>query len=267
MSYTQAMVAFEEGNFALAAETLDRQFATGKLRGRMGTHAHVHIARANIANHQGLPEIAIDHARRAKALIDDHTGTPRYSLALLREARALAMATDTAQADVSLQEALSLLSQSASMRAPENMPQALRVQAEVRSRAGDLAGARAALREAVAALRAQPPDDIKQLAHALDVYGAVLTASGEARIAMAQHEEEMTLLASRFPSDHPLVLRASLQLARARQIAGLPVATDLSIPRLAEQLSKHLPEASKHRRMLVALTQGLLKDDQPLLIF
>jgi eukaryotic-like serine/threonine-protein kinase len=262
---TRANILFEEGEYAQAAESLDKLIADGIAPDRSGTRGSIFAFRARIANVQGHPAIALRHVQLARDAVSRELASRLYAQIDLHRASAESLNGNHAVAARMVNDARATLKNAGIADTADVSLTQMRVAGEVLARQGDLRGAREQLLATLDYLRKNPPGDVQHLVHTLDVLGAVSTASGNASEAIQLHREELDILEKRGSRDHPLYSRALLQYVRAEQTAGMPV--DASIPELARKLDSSLPEDSIFRASLSAFAAGTLKPDQALLLF
>jgi eukaryotic-like serine/threonine-protein kinase len=262
---TRANILFEEGNYAEAAESLDKLILAGVAPDRSGTRGAIFAFRARIANVQGQPAVALRYVQLARDAVNRELASRLYAQIELHHASAESLNGNHAVAIKLVSGARMVLKNAGIADTADVSLAQMRVEGEVRARQGDLDGAQEQLMATLDYLRKNPPGDVQHLVHTLDALGAVATASGNASEAIRLHEEELAVLEKRGSRDHPLYLRALLQYVRAKQAAGMPV--EAGLPELARKLESSLPEDSIFRASLSAFTAGALYPDQALLFF
>jgi eukaryotic-like serine/threonine-protein kinase len=262
---TRAGVFFEEGKYALAAETLDSLIADGMAPDRSGTRGSIFAFRARIANVQGQPVVALRHVALARESVNRALASRLYAQIELQHAVAESLTSNHELAIKLVNDAKATLHSAGIAEIADVSLLQMRIAGEVYARQGDIRGARRQLVTTLELLRTNPPSDVQHLIHTIDRLGAVSMASGHAIEAIALHKEELDILSKRVNGEHPLYLRAALQYARAQQVAQVSVATN--IEEMTRAFATFLPEDSTFRPSLSALAAGTLKSDEALLLF
>lgn len=261
----RAAIQFEEGDYARAAESLDRLIEGGMFGDQTGTRGYVFAFRARVANVLGQPALALEHAQRARAATERDQASRVYAQIELAEARAHSILGQHDLAERQVMSARDTLVRAGIAESSDVSLTATQVAGEILARRQDLAGAQQRLTEALAQMRKTPSANVQDLVHTLDLLGAVSLARGNAAEAMQLHQEELAILDKRVADTHPLRLRAKLQLARAQQ--PLVPAASKEIETVSARLGSALPPASLHLKSLTALAAGSFASNQAFLLF
>jgi eukaryotic-like serine/threonine-protein kinase len=261
-------LAFDQGNYALAAEIVDRLLLDISRYNVDSTKLYLHVSRAHIANYQGLADTALKHTAQAREIAS--TQEPSYLLAygLRYETRALAMQGDFPRAMRSYEQAFQTLRKMGIAETAVSWLDMVRAAGEVEARQGNLRGAKDKLAEILALLKKLHPGQFKDMVNTLDLLGAIAQAMGDAKLAQDFHREEIEILKSHLPEDHPMRIRAEFQLARARFALDGHSADRIEVARLSGKLMSFVPVESVHARTLSAFLSALEsgKVGQPLLV-
>lgn len=260
---TKANLAFDQGAFAEAANIVDRMLTDLAATKQTVTLLYLHVVRAHIANYQGLSEVALEHTSTARQL-SAKIGQPILLVYALRyEARALSMSGKPAQAFKTVEEAFEKLREAGVDKQSETWLDIARAHAETLARSGDLQQAKIELTEMLSLLRATHPDNFRDLVSSLDLLGAVSFALGDATLALEYHRDEIRLLDTHLPADHPLRLRAELQALRAKNLIDPTEGNKIRLVELVEQVKKYLPEGSTHTQILSKSTDSDRRTNTP----
>jgi eukaryotic-like serine/threonine-protein kinase len=253
LAMLQSGVAFDSGNFLQAATIVDQTIAILEGTKKETSKLHLHMSRAHYANYQGLTSTALMHSGAARKISATQGPTINLAYVLRYEARALAMEGQYERAARTVDEAFDILRKKNVAENEEPWLDIARVAGELRARRGDLAGARAQLQAMQIVLRANHPKLFKDQANTLDLIGAISLAMNDPSTALTNHLEEVELLKAHLPQDHPLRLRAELQVALAKHaIEGKPDQPP-EILSLAQKLEKFVPADSVHAKTLSTL--------------
>jgi eukaryotic-like serine/threonine-protein kinase len=265
----QSNLAIDSGDFFRAVEIIDQTLANLEKSKRENAKLYLHLSRARVANYQGLASKALLHADEARKLSVKLDSYIYLAYALRYEARAFSMLGEHARAAKSVDEAFVVLRGENISETNDTWLDILRADSEVRARKGDFVDSRKMLEEMLKTLRAKKPTPFKDQANTLDLVGAVSLAMGDTAAALAFHLEEIELLKVHLPANHPLLLRAELQAARARYAIDGKPSQAAEILALAKQLKQFVPDDSGHARKLselisseVGSTSGGSKDGQ-----
>jgi eukaryotic-like serine/threonine-protein kinase len=264
---TQAKLAFDKGEYSHASAVIDRMLAEITLQQQPEYWLYLHVFATNIANYQGLSKSAMSHADAARSSARDSKTAVYLAYGVLHEARALAMQGKYTLAEGSLKEASKILLEANVSESSQYWLDVTRFRAEVSARQGNLKVACEQLNAALAAFRAHYPNEVIGQVHTLDVLGAVSLAMGDATFAKAHHEEETVLLKARLAADHPLRLRAALQLERTKAMISPSENQQKKVAEMAQQLQKLLPAESLYLPVLESLTNNDPSKPKLMLIF
>jgi tetratricopeptide (TPR) repeat protein len=268
LQHVKSAIAFEEGNFSVARETLDKLIAAG-VESRVGRKMRwsIFTMHTHVLAGQGLPQLAIQSATESLTTIDQRMEPVAFAHMLLERARAYAILGETAHANDQVSKALATIRENGVLEQSEVWSRTQRVEGEILARNGDLFAAKERLLAAISLMRNHPPANTLPMIHALDVLGTVQTASGDFNAAVRSHQEELELLQRRSSANRALYLRASLQLARA-QTQSAPSGVHANETRtLAADIIGSLPEQSYYRKILSDVAAGALGANQALLLF
>ncbi len=246
----KANLAFDEGEFSLAAKLFDRLLANLNTAKHARSLIRLHVDRAHVANYQGLSAPALEHAEAVRNMPRVRGQLIFLVYALRYEARALSMAGEHKQAAKTVNEAFDVLRQTDFKALSQPWLDIYRANAEVQARSGNLTQAHKELAEILTTLRANYPNDFKDHINTLDLLGAVSFSLGDSAFALACHDEEIRILAKHLPTKHPLRLRAELQQLRARMQLEPNDNQKIKFVELVQELKKHLPDESTHRQVL-----------------
>jgi eukaryotic-like serine/threonine-protein kinase len=261
----RAAIQFEEGDYARAAESLDRLIEGGMFGDQTGTRGYVFAFRARVANALGQPAVALEHAQRARAATDRNQASRVYAQIELYEARAYSLLGQHDQAAQQVESARTTLQRAGIAELSDVSLMAMHVTGEVLARRGDLAGAQKQLADTLAQMRKTPPANTQDLVHTIDALGAVSLARGNAAEAALLHQEELATLEKHVAGSHPLRIRAGLQLLRAQQPVNPAATREIGIA--IAQLRAVLPLSSLHLQSLSALAAGTFASNQAFLLF
>ena len=253
---TKANLAFDQGSFTEAANMVDRMLTDLTATKQTATLLYLHVVRAHIANYQGLSDVALEHTLAARNL-SAKIGQPILLIYALRyEARALSMSAKHAQAFKTVEEAFEKLREVGVEKQSEIWLDIVRARAETLARSGDLTRAKIELTGMLSVLRVAHPDNFRDLVSSLDLLGAVSFALGDATLALQYHTDEIRLLDARLPADHPLRLRAELQVLRVKNLINPTEGNQIRLVELVQQVKKYLPEGSVHSQALSKLVDS-----------
>lgn len=261
----RAAIQFEDGDYARAAESLDRLIDGGMFGDQTGTRGYVFAFRARVAGVLGQPALALEHAQRGRAATDRDQSSRVYAQIELYEARAHSLLGQHDLSARAVQSARATLQRADIAESSDISLMAMHIAGEVLARGGDLAAAQKRLSETLAKMRNNPPTNALDLVHTLDALGAVSLALGDVAEATRLHQEELAMLEKRVATAHPLRLRARLQLARTRQPAT-PAATG-EIEAAVVQLRDALPPSSVYLQSLSAVAAGTFASNRAFLLF
>lgn len=265
----QSKLAFDKGEYLQAGIIIDRVLAELTSEQHREYRFYFQIFAANVANYQGLAKVAITHATAARlnAAASNNVTPTHLAYGLLREARALAIQGEYDLAKNGIQKVFYILLKAGVDEKSIDWLDGLHIRAEINARRGYLKIAREQLEATLTAFRTNYPDEIMDQVHLLDTLGAVSLAMGDAAFAKARHEEEIQLLANRLPADHPLCLRAALQLQHAQVYITPGEAEQKKLAGIASKLTKFLPPESAYLPILEVLISSTPSKPQLVLIF
>ncbi len=269
LSEVQSKLAFDKGEYLQAGIIIDRVLAELSSEQQREYRFYFQVFAANVANYQGLAKVAIAHATAARLNVAASSSIKPISLVygLLREARANAIQGEYVLAENSMEEIFKILLQAGLDESSIDWLDGLHIRAEINARQGHLKVARDQLEATLTAFRARYPNEIMDQVHLLDTLGAVSLAMGDAAFAKARHEEEIQLLANRLPADHPLCLRAALQLQHAQAYITPGEAEQKKLAGIASKLTKFLPPESAYLPILEVLISSTPSKPQLVLVF
>lgn len=252
----QSNLALDSGDFAKATKIVESTLADLANSDRKSTMHYLHVSRAHIANYQGLTRVALNHAEEARKLSLELAPNINQAYALRYAARAHAMEGNYALASQSISESFALLRRLGVAETKDSWLDMVRAMGEIEARKGEYAVARTRLAEMLVRLKSNYASLYKDLANTLNLLGAVSLAMGDANAALATHLEEIQVLKGNVPDDHPLRLRAELQVSRARDAIAGGSAPSSKVIELAKRLQSFVPEDSVHYTKLQGLLSG-----------
>jgi serine/threonine protein kinase len=262
---TRAAVALDDGDFALAAKTLDQLISWELFETAGRERGSILLFRTRIALMQGQIDEALVISQRARKFMDRSQMLIPYALIDFYDARAHAIVARHDLARKHIEDGWATFKSAGVNESSELWHFARRVEAETLARAGDLSNAQRLLSDSVRGMRAANVANYQYLIHALDALGAVSTANGSTEAAIGLHREEMEILDRHVRADHPLRLRAALQLSLAtRAAAGISSGGSKA---LAERLLRYLPSNSQYRENLLSIAAGTFASSQLFLLF
>jgi serine/threonine protein kinase len=262
---TRATVAADEGDYALAAKTLDTLIAQGMENDLSGTVGSIYMFRARIALSQGQTSEAIKNTAKARQFVNRQRALALVALLDLYDARAHSIDSNHETAKELVKDAQATLKLAGVSRTSDMWHFAMRTEAETRARNGDIAFARKLIAESVALQRATPLANFQHIVNTLDALGAISRANGDASDALTLHQEELDILDRHVNKQHPLRMRAALQVALSKR--AITHVDSSEIKELAQQLTQTLPIDSKYRGELSSLVAGTRSSTQVFLLF
>jgi serine/threonine protein kinase len=262
---TRALVAMEDGDYTLAAKTLDALISRNMTNDLSGASGSVYALRAAIALSQGQTNEVLKNTSKARQFTDQQQYLVQFALIELYEVRAHSMEGRHDLADKLATGARKTLKLAGVTESSELWHYTTRIEAESYARRGDISAARKHIAESLQRQRAAPLAKFQHLVHTLDVLGAVSTAGGFASEAIKLHKEELDILDRHVKKEHPLRLRAALQFALATRAVAQVDSNE--IKELTHQLSQTLPPDSKYREELLLIAAGTFKPAQVFLLF
>jgi eukaryotic-like serine/threonine-protein kinase len=265
LTNTSAAIALDDGHFAQAAQIVDALISGPLINDQSGILGTLYALRARIALWQGLLSDALEFTDTARKVTDRQQSSIPHAIIELYEARIFSMTGQHDRARQRVKEAWATLAVVGVTERSEMWYFARRIDAETLARRGEYVLARAHLMDTLNQLRAAPLANPQQLVHILDTLGAVSTASGLASEAITLHREELAILGHSVAREHPLSLRAALQLSMATQaFTGNSVAETQVLARLVLQA---LPPESHYRQSLLAPAEGSIDVSRAFLLF
>jgi eukaryotic-like serine/threonine-protein kinase len=262
---TRAAIALDDGNYLLAAQTLDALIAGRMTNDLTGLSGSIFAFRGWIALLQGQTTEALKNTAKARQNIDRQQVVVLFAKVELYEARAYSIDAQHELAAKRILDAHATMKLAGVTEGSEMWHIAKQIEAETYARLGDTSTARKLATDSLALQRASPLLNFRYLVHALDLLGAVSTAAGDASEAIKLHSEELDILDRSVDKKHPLRMRAALQLALAKRAATQAGSND--IKELAQQLVQTLPADSKYLEVLLPITAGTFKHTKAFLLF
>jgi serine/threonine protein kinase len=265
LHHTRASVAVADGDYPLAAKTLDALIAVSVTNNLAGTSASTYAQRARIALFQGQAGKALESAAKVRQMVDRQQYLLLFATAELYEAYAYSIDSRYELASKRLLDAQATLKLAEITQTSEIWHFAKRIEAELSARKGETFEARSLLNESLERQRTAPISNFRTLVNTLDVLGAVSRVDGDLSAAIKLHTEELNIIDSNVDKRHPLRIRAALQLALASQEAAQIESGE--VRELAQQLIQTLPANSKYIESLLLIAAGTFRRTQLFLLF
>jgi serine/threonine protein kinase len=265
LHHARASVAVADGDYALAAKSLDTLIDGSATNDLASNGASIYSQRARIALFQGQTGRALEHTAKVRQLVDRHRHLVVFATAELYEAHAYSIDANNELAAKRLLDAQATLQLAGVTKPSEIWHSAKRIEAEICARRGETSVARALLKESLELQRVAPFSNFRAFVNTLDVLGAVSRVDGDILAAIRLHTEELDIVDRNVDRGHPLRMRAALQLALATQAETLVDSSD--VKERARQLIQTLPADSKYLESLLPIAAGTFRDTQVFLLF